>query len=191
MKYLYLCTAILISTGLLLWQLSAARNELKIPAQTQYVEWFGRDVTFHEINEQGQLKQTLYAQSLQHYMPDNITQLAKINLRVLPTQAHANEWFLYSDKGKLFHGEDKQDIIRVDLWHNVQLLRPATADESAVKINTSTLAVFPPKEYAHTSQYTIVNQVGHQMSGDGLEVFFATEEFNLLKNVSGFHENAS
>ncbi len=181
MKRLLLGLAILGSAGWMFWQLSPANNLQKIPAQTQYLEWFGKNITLTQMDAQGHIKQTIQAQTLRHYMPDDITDLTKVHV------TQDQEWQLTSDKGRLFHGEHKQDIIRIDLWHHVELLRP----KDSVRINTSTLAIFPEKEYAHTDQYTMVNQPGHEMSGIGMEIFFPTQEFYLINNVSSTHENAS
>jgi lipopolysaccharide export system protein LptC len=191
MKRLLISLAILISAGWMIWQLPAGNPTLQIPAQTQYLEWFGKNITLTEMNSKGQLKQMITAHSLQHYMPDNTTDLSQVDLHIFSSEEQPYQWQLTSDKGRLFHGEDKQDVNRIDLWHDVQLLRPADSTQSAVTINTSTLAIFPEKEYAHTDQYTIVNQPGHQMSGNGMEIFFPTQEFYLINNVSSTHENAS
>jgi lipopolysaccharide export system protein LptC len=191
MKRIFIVLAVLCSAGLFIWQLSPTQHITQAPVHTQHLEWFGKNITLTEMDATGELKQTLTAQTLQHYTPDNITDLSHINMRMLSNTQHPYEWYLSSHKGRLFHMEDKQDIMRIDLWHDVQLLRPQTPDQSAVTINTSTLAIFPEKEYAHTDQYTIVNQPGNQMSGTGLEVFFPSQEFYLINNVSSTHEDAS
>ncbi len=191
MKYFYLSLAILVSAGMLLWQLSPSRQMQKIPEQTQNLEWFGENITMSEMNGQGQLQQIISAQTLAHYMPDNITDLSQVNVHLFSHEQQPDEWHLSSDKGRLFHGEHRQDITRIDLWHHVQLLRPAHDGQTAVTIKTSTLTIFPEKEYAHTDQHTTIDEIGHHMSGDGLEIFFPTQKFYLLNNVSSTHEHAS
>lgn len=191
MKRMLIVLAVFLGAGFFIWQLSPTQHITQAPLHTQHLEWFGKNITLTEMDAAGELKQTITAQTLQHYTPDNMTDLSQINMRMLSNTQHPYEWYLSGRKGRLFHGEDKQDIIRIDLWHDVQLLRPQTPDQSAVTINTSTLAIFPEEEYAHTDQYTIVNQPGNQMSGTGLEVFFPSQEFYLINNVSSTHEDAS
>ncbi len=189
MKRLLIGGAVLLSVSLLLFQVLSQKNSPQIPEQTQHLEWFGKNVTITQMNEQGQLKEIIFAKTLAHYMPDNMTDLSKVNLQIFPSLTQPDEWHLHSDKGRLFHGEKRQDIIRIDLWHNVHLERPASLTQSAVTIDTSTIAIFPEEEYAQTDQYTIVNQTGHQMSGNGMKVFFPTQEFYLIDNVSSTHES--
>jgi LPS export ABC transporter protein LptC len=181
MKRLFMGLVVLIGAGWMIWQISFENNPQKIPEHTQYLEWFGKNITITEMNKQGQIKQTIRAQRLQHYMPDDFTDLSQVYVQ------QPGEWQLTSDKGRLFHGERKQEMTRVDLWQHVELLRPA----DSVLIKTPTLAIFPEQEYAHTDQYTIVNQPGHQMSGQGMEIFFPTQKFYLLNNVSSTHEHTS
>lgn len=189
MKNLGLCLAIFLSVGLMFWQFKSKNDTHNIPAQTQHLEWFGKNVTMVEMDTQGHVKQKITAQQLQHYMPDNMTDLSDV--RVDFFSQDQDIWELQSDKGRLFHGEDKKNITRIDLWHNVALSRPRSDTQSAVTIQTSTLAISPEKEYAHTDQYTIVKQEGHQMSGVGMEIFFPEQKFYLLNNVSSIHEDAS
>ncbi|MFA6037637.1 MAG: LPS export ABC transporter periplasmic protein LptC [Legionellales bacterium] len=191
MKRFVISVAVFMSAAWLILQVSSQNTPLKPPAPTQYVEWFGKNIILTEMDTQGHLKQRITAQTLKHYVPDNITDLSQVDVQVFSNTEQPHEWQLKSDKGRLFHGEKKQDITRIDLWHHVELVRPENATESTVTINTSTLAIFPDKEYAHTDQFAVVKQEGQQMSGDGMEIFFPTQKFYLLNNVSSTHDDAS
>jgi lipopolysaccharide export system protein LptC len=188
MKRLLIIAAIIITAVLLVWQLFYNKSEIATIAPTQTVEWFGENIVLTELTPEGQLKEQLFANTLTHYMPDNMTDVSEVKLILYPTKADDRLWELRSDKGRLFHGKNRQDIIRIDLWHNVMLTSPETDTQTAVTIHTSTLAIFPDKEYAHTDQYTTIEQVGQKMSGHGMEIFFETQVFHLINQVSSTHE---
>ncbi len=188
MKRLLLVLLIFTGSGTLIWQFIHTSATQPIPAPTQTLEWFGEHVRLTEMTAEGNPKQILMARNVKHYTPDNITDLTDVTLEIMPTKAEDKPWQLSSDKGRLFHGENTQDITRIDLWHNVVLLQPASHTQSAATIKTSTLAIFPETEYAHTDQYTSVFQVGQHLEGQGMEIFFAEQTFHLLGQVSSAHE---
>jgi LPS export ABC transporter protein LptC len=190
MKRFIIVLTVFFSAAWLILQISSQNNTATAPAHTQYLEWFGKNITLTEMDARGHIKQTIKANNLRHYVPGEMTDLSNVNIQFF-SDTDGQQWYLTSDKGRIFHGENKQDIIRLDLWQHVQLLRPADESQDAVTINTSTLAIFPEEEYAHTDQYTIVKQPGQQISGNGMEVFFPTQNFHLLNNVSSTHENES
>lgn len=191
MKRALILIAIILAAAVLILQLLHAQKTTPIPAPTQVLEWFGENVTLLERNKTGQLTRTIFAQTLQHYTPDNYTDLSQVKLSIFPVNKGDRHWELTSDKGRLFHGDHREDIVRIDLWHNVVLFSPATEKESAVTIKTSSIAIFPDKEYAHSNQYTTIDQVGQKMSGIGMEVFFNTQTFRLIDKVSSVHENTN
>lgn len=190
MKRFIFAFAIFFTCAWLMLQISTLQNKPLPPAPTQYLEWFGKNITLTEMDTSGKIKQVIFAKQLHHYMPDNITDLTDVDVKVFSADEHG-DWALSSDKGRLFHGKSKQDIVRVDLWQHVQLLRPQHLEQEAVTINTSTLAIFPAMDYAHTDQFTTIEQPGQKMSGYGMEIFFESQKFHLLNNVSSTHENAS
>ncbi len=190
MKRFIIASTVFFSAAWLILQVSSQNNTASAPAHTQYLEWFGKNITLTEMDAFGHVKQTIKAKNLRHYVPDEMTDLADVYVYFFSAEDD-QEWQLTSDKGRLFHSENKQDITRIDLWQNVQLLHPADDSQDTVTINTSTLAIFPEKEYAHTDQFTIVKQPGQEMSGNGMEIFFPTQNFYLLNNVSSTHENES
>jgi lipopolysaccharide export system protein LptC len=191
MKRFLILSAISVATLFLILQLLNTQPAPKTIAHTQTIEWFGEHIVLNEMTTIGQLKQTITADKLLHYTPDNITDLWRVKIILFPTKKGDRRWELQSDKGRLFHSEAKQEITRIDLWHNVVLFSPASETQDAVTINTSTLAIFPEKEYAHTDQYTTIHQVGQTLSGMGMEVFFDKQTFHLINQVSSVHENTN
>jgi lipopolysaccharide export system protein LptC len=56
-----------------------------------------------------------------------------------------------------------------------------------VTVNTSTIAIFPDKEFAQTDQRISFDQPGHRLTGTGLKAYFDTQAMELLSNVRSEH----
>lgn len=170
--------------ALLVWQI-IPNDTLESKAETQYhtPDWFGHDVLAIEMNEQGTPKRQFHATTLTHYLDENVTDMVEPHFTLF--KDNTATWHLQGNKGRTFHGQHTLDIARLDLWQDVRLW---SDDKSRpVTVKTSTIAIFPEKEFAQTDQYISFDQPGHRLTGTGLKAHFNTQAMELLSNVRSEH----
>jgi LPS export ABC transporter protein LptC len=96
-------------------------------------------------------------------------------------------WHLSAGKGRSFHGVHTTDISRIDLWNDVTVWQPSAATRTPMRMNTSTLAIFPDKALAQTDQIVFFDQPGHKLSGQGMRAMFNEQSLELLDKVRSEH----
>jgi lipopolysaccharide export system protein LptC len=173
-----------LGAAFIVWELIPAPETAADDQNLAFVpEWFGTDVRVIEMNEAGVPKRQFHAEKMVHYREQNMTDLFKPHFTLF---SEKNEpWHLEGDKGRTFHGKRTTDIDRLDLWQNVTLWQQAP--KRPTRMTTSTIAIFPEKEFAQTDQAVAMNQPGQILTGVGLKAFFDTQSVELLSNVRSEH----
>lgn len=152
-------------------------------AKRHTADWFGRDVLAIEMNEHGTPKRQFHADELTHYLEENVTDMVEPHFTLF--KENTPNWHLEGHKGRTFHGQHTTDIARLDLWQEVKLWNDDKT--KPVNVNTSTIAIFPEKEFAQTDQPISFDQPGHRLTGTGLKAYFDTQAMELLSNVRSEH----
>lgn len=170
--------------ALLVWQLVPDHTvEKSAQAKRHTADWFGRDVLAIEMNEQGTPKRQFHADELTHYLDENVTDMIEPHFTIF--RDNTPNWHLEGHKGRTFHGKHTMDIARLDLWQDVKLWNDDKT--KPVNVNTSTIAIFPEKEFAQTDQRISFDQPGHRLTGTGLKAYFDTQAMELLSDVRSEH----
>jgi lipopolysaccharide export system protein LptC len=176
---------ILLSLTFLVWQIIPAPEKQKKPSIGLVADWFGVDVSVTEMDEAGHPKRSFSAARLTHYEAQNITDLVEPRFTLIPENKIPVH--LTAAKGRSFHGAHTTDIERIDLWNEVSVWQPPEATRAPMRMNTSTLAIFPEKATAETDQYVEFNQPGHRLSGQGMRANFNDQSMELLDKVRSEH----
>ncbi len=173
-----------VGAALIVWELvPAPETEMEEKRLAFVPEWFGEDVRVIEMNENGLPKREFHADKMVHYREQNMTDLFKPHFTLFNEK---NEpWHLEGDKGRTFHGKRTTDIDRLDLWKNVTLWQETA--KRPTRMTTSTIAIFPEKEFAQTDQAVAMNQPGQILTGVGLKAFFDKQAVELLSQVRSEH----
>lgn len=170
--------------ALLVWQLIPDHTVTQsAQAKRHTADWFGRDVLAIEMNEHGTPKRQFHADELTHYLEENVTDMVEPHFTLF--RDNTPNWHLEGHKGRTFHGKHTTDIDRLDLWQDVKLWNDDKT--KPVNVNTSTIAIFPEKEFAQTDQHISFDQPGHRLTGTGLKAYFDTQAMELLSNVRSEH----
>ncbi len=138
-----------------------------------------KGIVMHDFTEQGSLKQSLQAKTWA-YRPE--VQRSTLEKPVLKIYKPTSLWIIQSDEA-LVKQPTLGSIETVTLKHHVQLERPPTQEETALRLETELLHYEPRTETAHSDQWVIIKRPDFQISGIGLEASFHPETLNLLKDV--------
>lgn len=137
--------------------------------------------TVKTFNEQGVKKDSLAAQSAEHYPDDESTMLVKPNLvhmnagSVPPTTVKSDQAFLNSDQSE------------VELVGNVVGFRPAYNGRESVTFNTTQIMVYTDEERAETKHRVKVYQGKDWMAGTGFDMDNVTQVYNFHGHVEAMH----
>ena len=137
--------------------------------------------TVNTFNQQGIKKDSLTAQSAEHYPDDESTMLAKPNLvhanagSMPPTTVKSDQAFLNSDQSE------------VELVGNVVGFRPAYNGRESVTFNTTQITVYTDEERAETKHRVKVYQGKDWMAGTGFDMDNVTQVYNFHSHVEAMH----
>lgn len=176
---------IFLALVLLVWQMIPSEKNETTQRQALVPEWFGVDVAVTEMDELGQPKRSFSAARLTHYTEQNMTDMLKPSFTLIPESKIP--WRLTAAKGRSFHGGHTTDIERIDLWTDVVVWQPKEATPRPMRMNTSTLSVFPDDALALTDQPVALDQPGHTITGKGMRANFNEKTMELLDNVRSEH----
>lgn len=132
------------------------------------------------MNKDGKPHYILNGSRLEHFPDDgsiDIT-LPRINLfrdTLSPWQANSDQARVLN-KGKLIHLNGK-----------VSMLRPQSATEPEIKIETTNLTIKTDLDYAETRDAVFIQIAQHRLNATGMRVYLADGRLELLSNVDGFY----
>jgi lipopolysaccharide export system protein LptC len=177
--------AVFLGLVFLVWQLIPADKKDETKNQALIADWFGVDVAVTEMDEAGNPKRAFTAARLTHYEAQHMTDLLEPSFTLIPESKIP--WHLTAGKGRSFHGAHTTDIERIDLWNEVSVWQPPQATQTPMRMNTTTLAIFPDKAFAQTDQHVEFDQPGHKLSGEGMRANFNEQSMELLDKVRSEH----
>lgn len=178
---LRLLIALIIVAPLLVWwgfggntltQTTALREET-----SSTYDFFMRDTESRYWGEDGSLQRSWESQEMHHYPARNSSQLLE-PIAHMPQQdggtykIRANNGWLLDDQSEIQLAGD------VEVNHNPQ-------SGSGSVLTTSTLNVFPQRDYAETDAPVTLTRNGERTDSTGLEVYFDERRVELLSNVRG------
>ncbi|WP_432697957.1 LPS export ABC transporter periplasmic protein LptC [Marinobacterium sp. YM272] len=176
-----LLVALAILTPLLLWWGFAGNNlpqekTLRQDTDTS-IDFFMRDAETRYWGEDGSFQRSWTTPELRHYPRLNSSKLLEPST-LMPQdkggayKIRANEGWVLDDQSEIQLAGD------VEVNHN-----PLSGPGSV--LTTSTLSVYPPRDYAETDAPATLIREDERTETTGLEVYFDERRVELLSNVKG------
>ncbi|SEG53797.1 LPS export ABC transporter periplasmic protein LptC [Marinobacterium lutimaris] len=181
---LRLLIALIIITPFLVWWGLGGSTLPKNPVVREETrstyDFFMRDNESRYWDENGNLARSWESQEMHHYPARNSSQLLE-PIAHMPQQGggtykiRANDGWVLDDQSEI------QLAGNVEVNHN-----PQSGPGSL--LTTSTLNVFPPRNYAETDAPATLTRNGERTESTGLEVYFDERRVELLSNVRGRYD---
>jgi lipopolysaccharide export system protein LptC len=147
------------------------------------VDYYSKNIRRTVMDETGQPKELLLAETLTHYENDNHTELSR-PVMTLYAKDGSPPWVIHADSA-LLPGQGDQ----IFLQGNVLVLRDADKNGRTIRIETTNARVQPDKNYAETDEFVRVLSPPDTLTGTGAQVWFGDDlKFTILSNVRRKHE---
>ncbi len=177
----------LILAGLSWWlveifQLPDNQTHKKKLSSAHSPDYFSKGYLKKEMDEQGNLKSTLFAEEMLHYSDDGVTHM--INPVMSLYNSDSPPWVIKSETG----------ILSVDgknLWLNgkVFIHRNKGQGVKELGIETSNLRVKPEENYAEGDEWAKLSSPPQWTEGTGIQMIFKKPiSLKLLANVKSYYE---
>lgn len=124
----------------------------------------------------GQLKHTLRARRMTHYLDDDSSHLEAP--RLVHFTPKGLEVTAQSDSAQM-----SSDGATIQLTGNVRLTRAPVANQSELVLLTESLVVTPDKSFARTDQPVVIQNATSRTDAVGLEFDYNTRQLELLRDV--------
>ncbi len=121
------------------------------------------DARIRKLDVNGRLLYTLKAIDIRHYPDDDTTDMTKPNLVYL--QLNKPPMTTTADLGHM-----SQDGKQVDLYGNVHIHRPPSAQDEELTASTPQLTVLPDEEKAYTKSPVLITKGKSWAKGVGMQV---------------------
>lgn len=152
------------------------------PVLSGQIDYFVEDAKVKEWDETGKLKRSMTSTRIEHAPSSGTHNIAQ------PVSKHYRNDGTYSQI-TAERGVAQDDNSRMDLAGNV-IVNDNPESTTAITLNTETLAVFPPKDYAETDAAVVIKSRTSKLEGVGMGIDFNARTLNLHSRVEGIHHNA-
>ena len=180
----WLIVLVLISCVLATAWVLQGLDEKQAPApQTErgdpdfYMENFVRTA----MNEQGALKERLYADFMVHYPDDDSNELVRPRMEIY--NGSETPWQVMADRGWV---AGNNEVIL--LYGEVEIWRSGANGEREFEVLTRDLRILPEDEYAETDAFTTINTRTSVTTAIGMRAKFGTPRIQLMSEVKSRHE---
>jgi lipopolysaccharide export system protein LptC len=154
-------------------------EEAALETAKHSADYFSKGYLRKDLNEQGQLKSELSAQSILHYSDDGTTHIDKPLLTLYNTDPTIPPWVVKSEAGIL--SADGENLL---LQGKVFIDRANAKGSRQMNIKTSNLRVQPKISYAESSEWTELISPPHRTEGKGIQITFKKPIYiKLLSSV--------
>lgn|GEM_PF-905306 len=171
------------AVGLAGWRLlqtaGPAAGLPKIAITPQGSDYYMRDATIHQMDEQGQMAYRMEVDESLHYA-DNSARLYDIHVHYVANTP--TWWDLDADKGYV-----PPDINAIHLKDGVKLRHPESSDR-IVHIRTDNAWVYPKTNLIKSQAHIIATEPNRVTEGDGLYINMENDQLRLLDNVRTLHQ---
>lgn len=146
------------------------------------VDYYSKNIRRTVMDETGQPKELLLAETLTHYENDNHTELSRPVMTLYAKKGPP--WVIHADSALLPGKGDE-----IFLQGNVLVRRDADKNGKTLRIETTNARVQPDKNYAETDEFVRVLSPPDTLTGTGAQVWFGDDlKFTILSNVRRKHE---
>lgn len=147
------------------------------------VDYYSKNLRRTVMEEAGNPKELLVADSLTHFENDNHSELSH-PVMTLYSKEGGPPWIIEAESAML--PGDGDDVY---LYGEVLIRREADKNGRTIRIETSNARVQPERQYAETDEYVRLLSPPDIMTGTGAQVFFGDDlKFTVLSNVRRKHD---
>ncbi len=168
---------VVLLTALSFW-LDAVVQTANPPDRTRRhdPDFIVHNFTASQTGPDGELKHTLRASRMTHYLDDDTSQLEQ------PVLVH------FAEKGQQVSAQaDRAQISgdgeTIQLSDNVRLVRAPVASQSEMVLLTESLLVTPNRNFARTDEPVVIQNATSRTDAVGLEFDYRTRQLELLRDV--------
>jgi lipopolysaccharide export system protein LptC len=166
--YALLVLCAVVSWGLVeLFRFEYQTDDGSRNAPKHSADYFSKGYLRKDLNEQGQLKSELSAQTILHYSDDGTTHIDKPMLTLYNTDSAIPPWVIKSENGIL--SADGENLL---LQGKVFIDRAKAAGVRQMNIRTTHLRVQPKISYAESDEWTELISPPHRTVGKGIQITF-------------------
>jgi lipopolysaccharide export system protein LptC len=147
-------------------------------------DYFIEDMVRRTTGEDGELRNILRSELVEHYPDDDSMELASPHLEIY--NGNPEPWHVVAERGWVSSGNE------VVLLHGaVEIWRNGANGERVYEVLTSELRVLPKEEYAETDNPAIIVGPATVTHAIGMRANFAHSRLELLKRVRSKYESKS
>lgn len=181
---LRLVVALAIITPLLLWWglggNSLPKNETARKDTDASFDFYMHDAKTSYWGEDGAFLRSWETPELLHYPTLKSSKL--LTLSTLMPQEEGGTYKMRANEGWVMDDQSKIQLAGdVEVNHNPQ-------SGAGSVLTTSTLSIYPPRDYAETDAPATLTREGERTDTTGLEVYFDERRVELLSNVRGRYD---
>jgi lipopolysaccharide export system protein LptC len=137
--------------------------------------------TISQYDADGELQHTLGAARLTHFPLTDLTTLKSPVIALGPSGETAN-WDISSQEGRILSESVYREEI-IELWEQV-LVEQTAANDRFILIQTSSLTVYPEREYAETDDKVYIDNETGRTTAAGMKAFLDTGRFQFYSSDS-------
>jgi len=155
----------------------------EIPAKASHkIDYFLKDFNARSMTLNGDLKQRIRSEHMQHFVDDDSTELTNPKITMYSTDKP--DLNIESDTGYI--SADGELIL---LNGAVHIKRSALKNIAPLEIDTHNLRVQIPDDFAETDEFVTIKSAGNTIQGIGLRAHFREPiNIKILEKVNGHHE---
>lgn len=164
-----------------LWQNLEDEDVAARPPAPHERDYYITDMVRTTMGLQGELRNVLRAELVEHFPDDDSTELASPHLEIY--NGESQPWHVIAERGWVSSGND------VVLLHgDVEIWRAGDAGERIYEVITSELRVLPKEQYAETDNPATIIGPSTVTHAIGMRANFAHDRLELLERVRSRHE---
>ena len=155
----------------------------EIPAKASHkIDYFLKDFNARSMTLNGDLKQRIRSEHMQHFVDDDSTELT--NPKITMYSTGKPDLNIESETGYI--SADGELIL---LNGAVHIKRSALKNIAPLEIDTHNLRVQIPDDFAETDEFVTIKSAGNTIQGIGLRAHFREPiNIKILEKVNGHHE---
>ena len=144
-------------------------------------DYYIEDMIRNTLDENGAIKNILYADLVTHYPDDDSTELEKPRMEIY--NGKSDPWYVIAERGWVSAGSE------VVLLHGeVEIWRLDDEGRREFEVLTTELRVLPKEQYAETDNPATITSETTVTNTIGMRANFAHDRLELLKQVKSRHE---
>lgn len=177
-RFLVISILILVSSLAVNWLLEEPEKQALISTRND-PDLYMLNATIKQFGDGGELQHTLSAERFTHFPLTDLTTMQAPRIELGPGDKTKN-WDISAREGRLLSESLYREEI-IELWSDV-LVDQSGAGDQFVLIQTSSLTVYPERNYAETDEKVYIDSLTGRTTAAGMKAFLDTGRFQFFSN---------